>query len=161
MKTDWVGKCLVGIIFLVGVGYATLGRGNVLQTTSLSKEEASNLFGARTPQFQTYTAYWDRYCVEIEECLDDSCEGGEFTCETHVVRNTRTEGQFSNLSVCKVQSDSADCYCEENQSRWTCSNVFAGCRWDEDEEECVEDVGWGLQLAPQTCQSACMPIFFP
>ena len=131
--------------------------------TRLSRADAETLHGASTPpQFETYDYFENQYCVEILDCQEQSCSaGGEFDCGLFVTRHqTNLTLQFFTAK-CERRAGSEGCLCEQATLRYTCSNVFAGCYYDEEEEECLPNDGFGFQLAPQSCRSVCPPVSIP
>ena len=118
----------------------------------LSVSKAALLYGTNS---MDYTHFYDRWCYDIPECDDDVCSGGAFSCGTHLYRLRQQESQFPSSSQCVGAPTQYMCECWESSLRYTCSFVFAGCQYDEEENECVETEGSGFQFAPQDCQAFC------
>ncbi len=123
----------------------------------LTTDEARSLYGADLGD----TFWVDRYCVEIEKCNDDDCDGdyGYYTCSLHSIRTANPNPQEFGKSRCTYEwPTSVDCECQSTNLEWTCSTVFDSCWYDETEEVCVEaeDPGaYGIERAPQFCNSDC------
>lgn len=119
----------------------------------LTTGEARSLYGAGLGDFSV----WDKYCDDIEDCHGDECDGDENSCSDHWLRDAHENPQQFQTSQCVYDLPfSFDCLCQSTTLQWTCSTVQAGCYWDDDNERCEPDeVGWGIQRAPQFCFSQC------
>ena len=98
-------RYLIGTFFLVVGGFAMLGL--ELPNTALSSADASQLFGEQTKDRIAY----DAWCVNIEACDDDNCQGGEFSCASHFWLARQQESQFPNTASCGASPPNLDCMC--------------------------------------------------
>jgi hypothetical protein len=156
MKAAFVIAVLYGLS-MAGSAYVYRVR------TTISMSEASRLVGGDLGSlFDTYE--YDKECKEIDECQDDDCTGGQYSCSTHWYRrqtNLVVDNGYGT-SRCKPQGANVeDCICHSTLLNYTCSTIGASCWWDEEDEVCVEAPGSGTASAPQFCISACSPILTP
>jgi hypothetical protein len=137
---------LAGCVLLAGL----IAVGQEMSPRIINRLEAIALYGGLPQSWQN-----GKVCAEIPECKISWCQGGEFSCPTHLVRNqTNMVGQYG-INSCSITPNSANCFCQKSDLRYTCSYVVAGCCWDSEESKCVECEGTGFQLAPQWCHHFC------